>query len=118
MSKLELIYGVHPVLEMLRANPTSVRRVLVSERSHKKQFREIYAAADNAGVTIDYVNPREFEKLFKDFKPRKKYFGLIINPQETIFQHRGFLIDHFLFQLWRFVLKPKHNLCLQILVLF
>ena len=33
-----------------------------------------------------------------DLNPLKKYPELIISRQETIFQRRGFLISHFLFQ--------------------
>src|SRR5262245_30682333 len=54
------IYGVHPVLEALRAG--SVRRLRVAERAGDR-LREVIDAAARAGVRVERVPPEAIDRL-------------------------------------------------------
>lgn len=57
-----LIYGIHPVREVLRAGQ-ALEEVLVSTtRADSGVMAEIVALADKAGVTVNYVAPQALER--------------------------------------------------------
>lgn len=61
-NEAEVLYGVNPVLERLRSDPTTVRRVLVSRRSGEVLGR-VEAEARRAGVRMERLGSRELERL-------------------------------------------------------
>jgi 23S rRNA (guanosine2251-2'-O)-methyltransferase len=57
------IYGIHPVLEALRARGRAVTRVLVSEGRHDRRIEEVLDAARSAGVTLQRQPERALDRL-------------------------------------------------------
>jgi 23S rRNA (guanosine2251-2'-O)-methyltransferase len=59
----QAIFGVHPVLEVLRAGRRAVRRVIVSEARHDRRVEQVVAAARAAGVGVERRSPEAVERL-------------------------------------------------------
>ena len=66
MAQAELIYGVHPVLEMLRANPEAVRRVYVADKVADRKVEEIVDLSRSAGVEITRIPRKELSNRLGD----------------------------------------------------
>ncbi len=62
---VQWIFGVHPVLEMLRARPREIREVLLARRGGDRA-REIERLARAADVSLRYVRRREMDDIVGD----------------------------------------------------
>lgn len=58
-----LIYGVMPVLEVLRSRPERVERLLIANGTSEHRLREVYNLARGAGVRVDKVDPDQVKRL-------------------------------------------------------
>ena len=56
-----LIYGINPVLELLRARPRETEEVLVSRK--EQGLERLIQAARNAGAQINFVSKNEIEQI-------------------------------------------------------
>jgi len=61
---MELLYGINPVMEALRARRRRVREVLVVRREGGGRIEEVVAAARAAGVPVRRVEPAEMARRF------------------------------------------------------
>src|SRR5262249_62319945 len=50
----QLIFGIHPVLEKLRASPAEVEEVIIAENSARSAARSVDVAARQVGVRVKY----------------------------------------------------------------
>ena len=66
MAKPFLIYGLHPVLEMLRADPASVRRVLVADNVSGQKLNDVISLAKPSQTDITRINRRELTSMTGD----------------------------------------------------
>lgn len=57
------VFGIHPVLEALRAGRRSVTRVVISESRHDLRVRQILDAARKAGVPVHIQPDRAVDRL-------------------------------------------------------
>jgi 23S rRNA (guanosine2251-2'-O)-methyltransferase len=69
------LYGVHPVLEALRARRRPLHRVLLRKGSRRPEFERIRAAAEAAGVPIE---ERRAEQLASDVPPGATTQGVLL----------------------------------------
>jgi len=66
MGQTELIYGLHPVLEMLRGNPEAVRRVYIAEKVADRKLEEVVELAKAAGLEVTRIPRRELANRVGD----------------------------------------------------
>jgi 23S rRNA (guanosine2251-2'-O)-methyltransferase len=59
----DLIFGVLPVIEALRANSRRIDRIYVAEGAREKRLEEIYDLARAGGVRVDRVSRDVIERL-------------------------------------------------------
>lgn len=63
MTKEQIIYGVHAVLEMLRQRGQTVEEVLVARGSRGQWFAEVKALAQQQGVRFRVTDPLQVQRL-------------------------------------------------------
>lgn len=57
---LELIWGIHPVLKSLKANPKSVKEIIIIERAKSSpRLEEIFSLAEKAAIKITRGSPEK-----------------------------------------------------------
>lgn len=59
----DLVYGIHPVLELLRADPRRVTRLLVATGRRDARMAAIFEAARSAGVPVQPQPPAALDRL-------------------------------------------------------
>jgi len=65
-NRQRLVYGVHPVREVLRANQALTEVLIVNGRSDDAVMEEIVLLANTARVPVRYVAPQELERHTTD----------------------------------------------------
>jgi 23S rRNA (guanosine2251-2'-O)-methyltransferase len=58
-----VIYGVRPVLELLRSKPARVDRVLVAKSAAKHRLREIFEISRESGIRIESVENEQLQRI-------------------------------------------------------
>src|SRR5688500_4795579 len=61
--RTDVIFGLLPVTEALRANARRIDRIAVAEGSREKRLDEIYDLARAGGVRVDRVSRDAIDKL-------------------------------------------------------
>ena len=61
--RLNVIYGVMPVLEVLRSNPGRVERLVIANGAAKHRLREIFDIAHDANIRIDTVDQDQLKRI-------------------------------------------------------
>ena len=59
----DIIFGIHPVLEKLRASPDDVTEVVISNGPARGATHSVNAAARNAGVRVNYASAAVLDRL-------------------------------------------------------
>jgi 23S rRNA (guanosine2251-2'-O)-methyltransferase len=59
----QLIFGIHPVLEKLRASPAEVEEVIIAEDSARSAARSVDVAARQVGVRVKYGSAATLDRL-------------------------------------------------------
>lgn len=59
----QLIYGVLPVLEALRANPKKIEKILIAEGGNEKRLNEIFSLAKENRVQFQNVPRQNLSKF-------------------------------------------------------
>jgi 23S rRNA (guanosine2251-2'-O)-methyltransferase len=59
----DLIFGVNPVLEALKASAQNISEILISEASDRAALRHICHEAQRRGVSVSSVQPRMLDQL-------------------------------------------------------
>ena len=59
----QLIFGIHPVLEKLRASPAEVEEVIIAEDSARSAARSVGVAARQVGVRVKYGSAATLDRL-------------------------------------------------------
>jgi 23S rRNA (guanosine2251-2'-O)-methyltransferase len=62
-NRANVIYGVMPVLELLRSKPGRVERLLIAETAARHRLREILSIAHERSVRIDNVNAEQLKRV-------------------------------------------------------
>ena len=57
------VFGLHAAQSVLQNNPKSVTKILLSDARKDKRLVEIEALANQSGITVDRVAPKELQKL-------------------------------------------------------
>jgi 23S rRNA (guanosine2251-2'-O)-methyltransferase len=70
----QLIYGVLPILESLRANSRRIEKIYVAEGAREKRLSEIYDLARQSGILVNRVSR---ETLVKMIEPDANHQGVI-----------------------------------------
>jgi 23S rRNA (guanosine2251-2'-O)-methyltransferase len=61
-----IIYGVLPVLELLRADTRTIDKIAVAESAHEKRLSEIFELARSKGIAINRVSKQKLNELTED----------------------------------------------------
>ena len=61
-----LTYGLLPVLEMLRANPRRIDRIVIAEGAREHRLREITELAREHGIRVERLPSERFDRLAPD----------------------------------------------------
>lgn len=59
----QVIFGIHPVLEMLRASPDDVAEIIMAKGPARLASRSVEAAARKLGVRVNYSDAAELDRL-------------------------------------------------------
>ncbi len=59
----QLIFGIHPVLEKLKASPAEVEEIIIAEGSARSAARSVDVAARRVGVRVNYASPAALDRL-------------------------------------------------------
>lgn len=76
-----LIFGKHPVLEILRSNPESIIKIIVSSRSKI----DLFTMSDLHKVKIEYLHGNKFEEFVKKNNIRGNHQGVIALTEGFIY---------------------------------
>ena len=59
----EIVYGVLPVLELLRADKRKIDKIAVAEGAHEKRLSEIFELAREKGIAINRIPKNKINEL-------------------------------------------------------
>lgn len=59
----EFIFGIHPILEKLKASPGDVTEIIIAEGHSRATARSVEAAARRSGVRVQYASPALLDRL-------------------------------------------------------
>ena len=59
----QLIFGVHPILEKLKASPGDVTEIIIAEGPSRAAARAVEATARRLGVRVNYASPAALDRL-------------------------------------------------------
>jgi 23S rRNA (guanosine2251-2'-O)-methyltransferase len=84
-----LIYGVMPVLELLRSNPSRVDRMMIAAGAGRHRLREIYENARESKIRIDTVDEDQLDRL----APGANHQGVIAISAAADYVDAGEILD-------------------------
>jgi len=59
----QVIFGIHPILEKLRASPDDITEIIVAKGPARLASRSVGAAARKLGVRVNYADPAVLDRL-------------------------------------------------------
>ena len=62
----DVIYGVSPVLELLRADKRSIDKIAIAEGIHEKRLSEIFELARSKGIVVNRVPKNKIKEITGD----------------------------------------------------
>ena len=83
----DIIFGIHPVLEKLRASPDDVTEVVISNGPARAATHSVNAAARNAGVRVNYASAAVLDRL----APGVRHQG-VVAKNRALFLFRSFTV--------------------------
>jgi 23S rRNA (guanosine2251-2'-O)-methyltransferase len=60
---MNIIFGINPVLEKLKASSADIQEIIVAETSDRERLRSIIAEARGLGLNVTYLPARELDRL-------------------------------------------------------
>lgn len=63
MSSASVVYGVLPVLEMLRADTRTIDKIAIAEGAHEKRLSEIFDLARSKGIAVNRIPRSKLNEL-------------------------------------------------------
>lgn len=88
--KQNLIFGINPILEKLRASPADIVEILLSNASDHAPLRRIYETAVQFHVPVTAVSPRFLDQLVN----RHKHQGAVARLQPFRYLDLEQLLEH------------------------
>lgn len=79
MKKNELIYGIHAVMEVLKARPEDIMQLYLQNGRQDKKIIEMIQLASAAGVKHQYLSTQQLQQLIGD---EKRHQGVVARCQE------------------------------------
>ena len=64
--RANVIYGVMPVLELLRSHPARIERILIANGTGRRRLREILNLANESKIRVDTVEQDQLKRLAGD----------------------------------------------------
>lgn len=77
MSSKEWVYGLHAISELLKQHPEDVLELLLQGEREDRRMAEVRALADAAGVTVQSLERREFERRLRQLPSGAVHQGVM-----------------------------------------
>jgi 23S rRNA (guanosine2251-2'-O)-methyltransferase len=84
-----LIVGRNPVIEALKFNPHSIRKIVVLDSLSDNKLKEIVKIAKNNSIIVEWKHKSEFEKIFEQ-KDKSKGISQGIAAETEEFAYAGY----------------------------
>lgn len=84
-----LIVGRNPVIEALKFNPHSIRKIIVLDSLSDNKLKEIVKIAEKNSIAVEWKNKSAFEKIFEQ-KDKSKGISQGIAAETEEFAYAGY----------------------------